>query len=211
MIETPVIFEDDRIIAVNKPVGLPTIPGRGEIGVAVNIEIERRLRKRIFTVHRLDLDASGILVFAKDAQTHRLLSLEFEERRAKKEYLVAVLGVMAGSGEIDKPLREFSSGRVAPAPDGKRAVTRWKEERALRGATLLRVETLTGRKHQIRAHFSSEAHPVLGDPRYGPPPRPIGGAKRLMLHAHTLRLEMGYDLKAEPGPDFLAVLASRGG
>jgi tRNA pseudouridine32 synthase/23S rRNA pseudouridine746 synthase/23S rRNA pseudouridine955/2504/2580 synthase len=209
MIETPVIFEDDRIIAVNKPVGLPTIPGRGEIGVAVNIEIERRLRKKIFVVHRLDLDASGILVFAKDAETHRLLSMEFEERRAKKEYLVAVLGTMTGSGEISKPLREFSSGRVAPAPDGKRAVTRWKAERSLGGATLLRVETLTGRKHQIRAHLSSEAHPILGDPRYGPPPRPIGGAKRLMLHAHTLHLDLGYDLKADPGPDFEAVLASR--
>jgi len=211
MIETPIIFEDDRIVAVNKPVGLPTIPGRGEIGVAVNVEIERRLRKKIFTVHRLDLDASGLLVFAKDAETHRLLSMEFEERRAKKEYLVAVIGTMSGSGEIDKPLREFSSGRVAPAPDGKRAVTRWRVERSLGGATLLRVETLTGRKHQIRAHFSSEGHPVLGDPRYGPPPRPIGGAKRLMLHAWTLHLDLGYDLKAEPGPDFEAVLASRRG
>ncbi len=211
MIETPIVFEDDRIVAVNKPVGLPTIPGRGEIGVAVNVEIERRLRKKVFTVHRLDLDASGLLVFAKDAETHRLLSMEFEERRAKKEYLVAVLGVMSGSGEINKPLREFSSGRVAPAPDGKKAVTRWRVERSLGGATLLRVETLTGRKHQIRAHFSSEGHPVLGDPRYGPAPRPIGGAKRLMLHAWTLRLDLGYELKAEPGPDFEAVLASRRG
>lgn len=211
MIETPIVFEDDRIVAVNKPVGLPTIPGRGEIGVAVNVEIERRLRKKVFTVHRLDLDASGLLVFAKDAETHRLLSMEFEERRAKKEYLVAVLGVMSGSGEINKPLREFSSGRVAPAPDGKKALTRWRAERSLGGATLLRVETLTGRKHQIRAHFSSEGHPVLGDPRYGPPPRPIGGAKRLMLHAWTLHLDLGYDLKAEPGPDFEAVLSSRRG
>ncbi len=209
MIETPIIFEDDRIVAVNKPVGLPTIPGRGEIGIAVNVEIERRLRKKIFVVHRLDLDASGILVFAKDAETHRLLSMEFEERRAKKEYLVAVLGIMSGSGEINKPLREFSSGRVAPAPDGKKALTKWRVEKALGGATLLRVETMTGRKHQIRAHFSSEGHPVLGDPRYGPPPRPIGGAKRLMLHAHTLHLDLGYDLTAEPGPEFEGVLASR--
>ncbi|PIR15918.1 MAG: RNA pseudouridine synthase, partial [Elusimicrobia bacterium CG11_big_fil_rev_8_21_14_0_20_64_6] len=52
-------------------------------------------------------------------------------------------------------------------------------------------------------------HPILGDPRYGPPPRPIGGEKRLMLHAHTLHLDLGYDLKADPGPDFEAVLASR--
>ena len=203
MIETPVIFEDDRIIAVNKPVGLPTIPGRGEIGIAVNVEIERRLRKKIFVVHRLDLDASGILVFAKDAETIAV------RRGPREEGVSSPLGAMTGSGEINKPLREFSSGRVAPAPDGKRAVTRWRVERPLGGATLLRVETLTGRKHQIRAHFSSEGHPVLGDPRYGPPPRPIGGAKRLMLHAHTLHLDLGYDLKADPGPDFEAVLASR--
>ena len=209
MSEAPVVFEDDRIIAVNKPCGRPTIPGRGEISVAVNVELERRLRRKVFTVHRLDLDASGILVFAKDADTHRLLSLEFEQRRAKKEYLVAVLGTMSGAGSVDKPLREFSSGRVAPAPDGKRAVTHWKFERSLRGATLLRVWTETGRKHQIRAHLSSEGHPVLGDPRYGPPPRPIGGAKRLMLHAETLKLELGYDLRAEPDPDFAAVLAAR--
>lgn len=209
MNEASVVFEDDRIIAVNKPCGRPTIPGRGEIAVAVNMEIERRLRKKIFVVHRLDLDASGLLVFAKDAETHRLLSMEFEQRRAKKEYLVAVLGAMSGSGEIDKPLREFSSGRVAPAPDGKPAKTFWRVERALRGATLLRVWTATGRKHQIRAHLSSEGHPVLGDPRYGPPPRPIGGAKRLMLHAETLKLELGYDLRAEPDAEFLGVLAGR--
>lgn len=209
MNEAPVVFEDDRIIAVNKPCGRPTIPGRGEIATAVNIELERRLRRKVFTVHRLDLDASGILVFAKDAETHRLLSLEFEQRRAKKEYLVAVLGAMSGTGTIAKPLLEFSSGRVAPAPDGKRAVTHWRAERSLRGATLLRVWTETGRKHQIRAHLSSEGHPVLGDPRYGPPPRPIGGAKRLMLHAETLKLELGYDLRADPDPEFSAVLASR--
>ncbi|UPT75642.1 MAG: RNA pseudouridine synthase [Elusimicrobiota bacterium] len=211
MIDAAVVHEDDRIIAVNKPCGRPTIPGRGEIAVAVNIELERRLRKKVFTVHRLDLDASGILVFAKDPETHRLLSMEFEERRAKKEYLVAVLGVMAGSGTIDKPLREFSSGRVAPAPDGKRAVTHWRVEKPLRGSTLLRVTTETGRKHQIRAHLSSEGHPVLGDPRYGPPPRPVGGAKRLMLHAWTLKLELGYDLTAEPDAEFAGVLAGRGG
>ncbi|MBI3288497.1 MAG: RNA pseudouridine synthase [Elusimicrobia bacterium] len=210
-VEAPIIFEDDRIVAVCKPAGRATIPGRGEIGESVNYEIERKLRKKVYVVHRLDLEASGLLVFAKDPQTHRQLCEEFEQRRARKEYLAAVLGVMTGSGEIDKPLREFSSGRVAPAPDGKPALTRWRVERPLRGATLLRVEPMTGRKHQIRAHFSAAGHPILGDPRYGPPPRPIGGAKRLMLHALSLRLEAGYDLKAEFPEDFAAVLASRGG
>jgi|CXWL01.1.fsa_nt_gi RluA family pseudouridine synthase len=208
-LEAPIIFEDDRIVAVCKPVGLPTIPGRGEIGVAVNTDIERRLRRKIFVVHRLDLDASGLLVFAKDADTHRLLCGEFETHKVRKEYLAAVAGELSGSGEIDKPLREFSSGRVAPAPDGKAALTRWRVEKPLRGGTLLRVEPQSGRKHQIRAHLSAIGHPILGDPRYGPPPRPIGGAKRLMLHALSLHLELGYDLRAEPTEDFQIVLAAR--
>ena len=208
MSEAPIIFEDDRIVAVCKPAGRVTIPGRGEIGESVNYEIERRLRRKIFVVHRLDREASGLLVFAKDAETHRLLCAEFESRVAKKEYLAVVAGALSGTGEIDKPLREFSSGRVAPAADGKPALTRWHAERTLRGATLLRVEPLSGRKHQIRAHLSSLGHPILGDPQYGPPPRPIGRVKRLMLHALALHLELGYDLRAEPTEDFSAVLAA---
>ena len=66
MIEAPIIFEDDRIVAVCKPAGRVTIPGRGDIGESVNYEIERRLRRKIFVVHRLDREASGLLVFAKD-------------------------------------------------------------------------------------------------------------------------------------------------
>ncbi len=82
--------------------------------------------------------------------------------------------------------------------------------RPLRGATLLKVTPLTGRRHQIRAHLCALGHPLLGDPLYGPAPRPVGGAPRLMLHALTLALPFGggYELKAEPGRDFDAVLAN---
>lgn len=205
----PVVFEDERLVAVDKPAGQPAIPGRGDIGEPLNKELERRLGARLWVVHRLDREASGLLVFAKDAATHKALCAEFESRRADKAYLAAVTGVLTGEGRCDAPLKEFGSGRTAPAKDGKPSLTRWAVERPLKGATLLRVTPLTGRRHQIRAHLCALGHPILGDPLYGPPPRPVGGAPRLMLHALSLSLTCGpgYELRAEPGADFAAVLA----
>jgi RluA family pseudouridine synthase len=208
--DVPILFEDERVIAVDKPCGRPTIPGRGGIGEAVSTELERRSRRKIYVVHRLDLETSGVVVFAKDAETHRLLCAQFEGRGARKTYLAAVAGAMTGEGVADAPLKEFGSGRVAPAPDGRRARTRWRVERTFRSAALLRVEPETGRKHQIRAHLASLGHPILGDPRYGPPPRPVGGVSRLMLHAQSLSVAAGraYEFVSDPPSDFSSVLAS---
>jgi len=208
--DSRILFEDEHIVAVDKPSGRPTIPGRGDVGEALNAELERRLGRRLFVVHRLDLEASGVVVLAKDAETHRLLCAQFEGRGAKKVYLAAVAGAMTGEGTIDAPLKEFGSGRVAPSADGKKSRTRWSVERAFRSAALLRVEPETGRRHQIRAHLCSIGHPILGDPKYGPPPRPIGGAPRLMLHALSLSVAAAapYEFTADPPRDFSAVLAS---
>ncbi len=117
----PVVFEDAKLIAVNKPAGQATIPGRGDIGEPLNKELERRLGVKLWVVHRLDREASGLVVFAKDAETHKALCADFESRRADKTYLAAVKGVVAGEGRADAALKEFGSGRTAPAPDGKRA------------------------------------------------------------------------------------------
>ena len=210
MSDAAIIFEDEHVLAADKPCGQPTIPGRGDIGEALNAELERRLGRKIFVVHRLDLEASGVVVFAKDADTHRLLCAQFEGRGAKKAYLAAVAGAMTGEGIVDAPLKEFGSGRVAPSPDGRKSRTRWRVERTWRSAALLRVEPETGRRHQIRAHLCAFGHPILGDPRYGPPPRPIGGVPRLMLHALSLSVTAGvpYEFTAEPPRDFAAVLSS---
>lgn len=210
MTESRILFEDEHVVAVDKPAGRPTIPGRGDIGEALNQELERRLGRKLFVVHRLDLEASGVVVLAKDAETHRLLCAQFEGRGAKKTYLAAVAGALTGEGVVDAPLKEFGSGRVAPAPDGKKSRTRWRVERAFRAAALLRVEPETGRKHQIRAHLCAIGHPILGDPKYGPPPRPVGGAPRLMLHALALSVTAAvpYEFAADPPRDFAAVLAS---
>lgn len=205
----PVLFEDERFIAAAKPAGQASIPGRGDIGEPLNKELERRLGARVWVAHRLDREASGLIVFAKTAAAHALLCEDFERRRADKSYLAVCAGTLAGEGRADQPLKEFGSGRVAPSKDGRHSLTRWRAERALKGATLLKVEPLTGRRHQIRAHLAALGHPLLGDPLYGPPPRPVGGAPRLMLHAHALVLpSAGLELRCEPGPDFEAVLLS---
>ncbi|NNN05172.1 MAG: RNA pseudouridine synthase [Elusimicrobia bacterium] len=205
-----VVFEDERLLAVDKPAGQPTIPGRGDVREALNVELSRARGLRLFVVHRLDLEASGLVVFAKDADAHRALCAEFEQRRAEKIYLAAVAGTLTGEGVCDAPLKEFGSGRVAPSADGKPSLTRWRAARALRGATLLSVAPETGRRHQIRAHLCALGYPILGDPRYGPAPRPVGGARRLMLHALSLRVsvEKTYELETPPGADFESALSA---
>ena len=208
MTESRVVFEDEGVLAVDKAAGRPTIPGRGDAPESVVQEMTRRLGRPLWVVHRLDADTSGVLVLAKDKEAHRRLCLQFEGRTARKEYWAAVLGVMRGEGETDAPLRLCGSGRVAVSPQGKPSRTRWEAVRPLTGATLLRVFPLTGRKHQIRVHLHALGHPVLGDRRYGPPPRPVGGAPRLMLHAKRLELE-GLAVEAPLPPDFEAVLSER--
>jgi len=106
---------------------------------------------------------------------------------------------------VDRPLREFGSGRVGVDPSGKPSLTRFKVLQTFKGATLIEVEPSTGRRHQIRVHLYALGHPVLGDTRYGDP-RPVGGAARLMLHALRLELEFppGRPLRigCEPPEDF---------
>jgi tRNA pseudouridine32 synthase / 23S rRNA pseudouridine746 synthase len=204
-----IIFEDERLLAVAKPAGQPTIPGRGDVGEALSDELSRLQGKKIFVVHRLDRTASGLVVFAKSATAHVELCGLFEKRRVRKTYLAAVLGKVPKAGEISSKLREFGSGRVGvDEKAGKHCLTRYKPKEPLGGATLLEIDLVTGRKHQIRAHLCSIGHPILGDDLYGEP-RPVGGATRLMLHAWKLAIHQGPTLVCEPGPDFTSILKSR--
>lgn len=214
--EPAVLFDDGAVLALAKPAGLPTVPYRlGDRDKCLRAWAERTLGKRMFVVHRLDKDTSGVIVFAHEADTHRALSAQFEQRRVYKVYLAAVLGhVASASGTIEANLREFGSGRVAVDPRGKVAHTRYRCHERLRDADLLEVVISTGRRHQIRAHLFHLGHPVLGDPIYGAP-RPVGGARRLMLHARSLQIE-GMDgaqltFEAPPPAEFEAELAARRG
>ena len=205
-----IVHEDLRLIAVDKPVGQPVIPARGlEQGPRPLIEeLSRLIGQRLYVVHRIDRDTSGVVLFAKDPETHKSLCRLFETRAVAKSYRAMVLGEMERDLDIDKPLREFGSGRPAGDPQGKPSRTMCRVRERLAGATLLEVEPHTGRRHQIRAHLYAAGHPILGDPLYGKN-RPVGGISRLMLHAASLSFkgpEGPLSMNTEPGTDFTEVL-----
>jgi len=210
--ELSVVFENDRLLAVAKPAGQLVIPGRGaDQGEPLVETVRRHLDAKPFIVHRIDRATSGLVLFAKDADAQRKLSFMFEAKKIRKAYLALVRGEVKGDGTINEPLRVFGSGRTGVDPRGKYALTHYHIEERFRETTLLRVVIETGRRHQIRAHLTHLRHPVMGDTRYGTN-RPVGGAARLMLHAHTLKVpgfgKKEIALKDEPPEDFLKVVES---
>jgi tRNA pseudouridine32 synthase/23S rRNA pseudouridine746 synthase len=208
-----ILHEDESIVAVSKPPGQATAPGGGiEDGESLQEKVAAHVGAKAFLVHRLDRDTSGVIVFAKDAETHRRLSVAFESREVTKLYLALVQGhVDAMDGEVAKPLRTFGSGRVGVDPRGKEAVTRYAVKARMADVDLLDVTPMTGRRHQIRVHLYAIGHPVLGDRRYGEPGA-VGGVSRLMLHAVQLTFpdagRGSLTLRAEPPAAFDAILES---
>jgi len=164
------IYEDDRIIIVNKPAGLLTIPDRYDETLPSLRAILTEEYEEIFVVHRLDRDTSGIMIFAKDAEAHRNLSMQFEDLSIKKIYHVVADGVIHQDYlEIDIPLMPDprKPGRSVPSARGKESLTILSVKERYRHGTFAEINLVTGRHHQIRVHLAAIGHPLLIDNFYG--------------------------------------------
>lgn len=207
-----ILWENADLWAIDKPAGQNVIPGRDpREGPSLKNALAESTGLPVFVLHRLDRDTSGLVLFAKSPEAHRFYSLAFEQRRVEKEYLAALYGVVDRDREVYREsLRAFGSGRMGVDPKGKPSETRLEVLKRFEGGTWARLRPVTGRRHQIRVHCAHHGHPIFGDPLYGPPPRPVGGAPRLLLHAVRLVFPLPaggtQELTCPPPPDFATSL-----
>ncbi len=197
----PLLFEDRDIIVIDKPAGLLTTHTHlaGRLARESQVTAENLLndyvrkgqaksRNRVWLVHRLDRETSGVMMFAKSQIVSETLRADWANL-TEKTYLARVGGVMEEEGGVfESYLREDSDGyRVRSVPDGaggRLARTEWRRLSVKDGTTLVEVKLHTGRKNQIRVHFAEAGHPVVGDVKYGGM-----RASRLYLHSLELRLK----------------------
>jgi RluA family pseudouridine synthase len=206
-----ILRETPELLVVNKPSGLLTMPARGDLAKAKHlVGLLHQRFGQVYVTHRLDRDASGLIIFARTPEAHRYYSGLFETREVEKKYLVVVEGKPAESrGEIDKPLKQRGSGRMSVVFDGKMSLTRYRVIEKLKSSSILEVSIVTGRRHQIRAHLYSIGHPVIGDSMYGDTAKQAR-YPRLMLHSWKLRFKdmsgKVLSFEAYPPKDFMGVL-----
>jgi 23S rRNA pseudouridine955/2504/2580 synthase/23S rRNA pseudouridine1911/1915/1917 synthase len=225
-----IIAENDHFIVINKPPGLVSIPDREGKEISLK-EILQQKYENIFTVHRLDRETSGIIVFAKDPETHKFLSQAFEERTVEKYYQGIVVGNLPEKQKtIDAPIAEntVKRGVMIIHQRGKSAVTDYEVLEDFGKFSLVQFRIHTGRTHQIRVHMQYVGHPLVCDEVYGDgKPVKISSFKRnyklskneeeekpilsrIGLHAQRLRFTDAegnqYDLQAEMPKDMRALL-----
>lgn len=164
-----IIFENDSFVAINKPAGLLSIPDREQTQTSLK-DILLAKYGMIFTVHRLDKDTSGIIIFAKNEAAHKYFSQLFEERKIEKYYQGLVHGCpVAKKGTIDAPISEHSlqKGLMAVHRRGKPSVTDYEVIEEHKSYSLVQFQLHTGRTHQIRVHCKNIGHPLACDELYG--------------------------------------------
>ncbi|MFQ3679612.1 MAG: RluA family pseudouridine synthase [Pseudanabaenaceae cyanobacterium] len=210
-----ILYEDEDILVLNKPVGLVVHPAPGHAdGTLVNAllahgavwsGINGVLRPGI--VHRLDKDTSGVMVVAKHDRAHQHLQQQIQTKTARREYLGIVVGCpKADTGTIEAPIARHPRDRqrMAVVATGRYACTHWRVLERLQESALLHFDLATGRTHQIRVHCAHMQHPLLGDRRYG---KPVASLPGQALHAARLTLihpSTGQTLSfaADPPPPF---------
>lgn len=164
-----IIFENDDLVAINKPAGLLSIPDREGKDISLKKILQEQYGE-IFTVHRLDRDTSGLIIFAKTENAHRHLSLQFENRDTEKLYVGLVIGSPAIEvGTIDAPIGEHpgKKGLMTVYKKGKESITDYKILQDFSIYSWLMFRIHTGRTHQIRVHMKHIGHPIVCDDVYG--------------------------------------------
>lgn len=190
----PILYEDERLIAVNKPAGLLSVGNERERERTAYRKVSdyvksKRVDAKIFVVHRLDRETSGVLIFAKDPDTQKAFQEHWNDIVTRRGYYAVVEGVPAPPEDtvvshlIETATHLVFSGQ--PGLNSRRAVTHYRTMAAGNGYALLDVSIDTGRKNQIRVHMQDIGHPVAGDRQYGARTNPLG---RLCLHACELSL-----------------------
>lgn len=186
-----VLHEDNDIIVVEKEAGLLSIASAKENRFTAYRLLSDYMqsvnpKNRIFIVHRLDKDTSGVMIFAKNKMVQKKLQDNWDENVSERTYVALVEGNVKKNGTITSYLSEDNMLKMHSSnnpENGKKAITHYKVLNTTRGFSLLRVNLETGRKNQVRVHMSDLGHPVVGDRKYGARTRPI---KRLGLHAHAI-------------------------
>lgn len=188
------LYEDEHLIAVNKPAGLLSVGNERErVRTAYRMVSDyvktQNMDNRIYVLHRLDRETSGVLIFARDPETQKAFQEHWNECVAKRGYYAVVEGVpQPDHGTVTSHLIETSTHLMfsgAPGLNSRRAVTHYRTLRQGQGYALLDVNIDTGRKNQIRVHMKDLGHPVAGDKQYGGRTNPLG---RLCLHSYELSL-----------------------
>ncbi|MGL5175452.1 MAG: RluA family pseudouridine synthase [Cetobacterium sp.] len=192
-----ILFEDSDIVVIEKECGLLSIATekKSNENTAYKLLMDyiksKNKRERIFIVHRLDKDTSGVMIFAKSEDVKNKLQENWNDLVLEREYAVIVEGVVKEKkGQIKSYLKENKAFTTYSVKDdktgGKLAITNYKVEKTKGKYTYLKAALETGRKNQIRVHMSDIGHPVVGDKKYGAQTNIL---KRLGLHAHTLRIQ----------------------
>jgi 23S rRNA pseudouridine955/2504/2580 synthase/23S rRNA pseudouridine1911/1915/1917 synthase len=194
-LKVAIIFENDDFVAVNKEAGMLTIPDRHDDTQLSLYKILKQKYEKIFIVHRLDRDTSGLILFAKNEATHKYLSQLFEQRNIEKRYLGIVRGSMPDKkGVVNEPIGEHPSrkGVMIISRKGKPSLTNYEVLEDYGIFSLVQFDIHSGRTHQIRVHTQSLGHPIICDTVYG-------DGKAVLLSSFKKKYKLSqHDLEERP-------------
>ena len=208
-----IIYQDEHIIVLNKPAGIPVLPDGWEKNAPYLVKMLEEKFGKVFIVHRLDKTTSGVMVLARTAETHRALNIQFESHEADKVYHAIMEGEPKWNEKVTKfPLRANVGKKHRTAVDdknGKPSETRYRVLKRYQDAALVEAKPMTGRTHQVRVHAYALGHPLLGDVLYSAFETDL--IARPALHAYSLTIthpvtQERLTFKVEHPEDFVSAL-----